>query len=246
MLQRIINDYTRESGVRQLEKAIAKVLRHVAVEVASDKPLPATIEEQNLAAMLGLPIHQDTHIAKENLVGVVTGLAWTSVGGEILFIESSVSKGNGTLTMTGNLGEVMKESATLAFEYIKSHAEQLGIDQEMLAGSNVHIHVPEGATPKDGPSAGIALFVSMVSSFTGRKVRSAVAMTGEITLRGAVTPVGGLKEKLLAAKRCGVTNVILSAANRRDVEDINQEYLRGLTFHYIEYMPQALELALTD
>ena len=246
LLQRIINDYTRESGVRQLEKAIAKVLRHVAVEVASDKPLPATIEEQNLAAMLGLPIHQDTHIAKENLVGVVTGLAWTSVGGEILFIESSVSKGNGTLTMTGNLGEVMKESATLAFEYIKSHAEQLGIDQEMLAGSNVHIHVPEGATPKDGPSAGIALFVSMVSSFTGRKVRSAVAMTGEITLRGAVTPVGGLKEKLLAAKRCGVTNVILSAANRRDVEDINQEYLRGLTFHYIEYMPQALELALTD
>lgn len=177
-------------------------------------------------------------------MGVVTGLAWTPVGGEILFIEASLSKGKGILTLTGNLGDVMKESATLAFEYLKSNCTRFGIERKLMETSNVHIHVPEGATPKDGPSAGITMFVALVSVFTHRKVNPLVAMTGEITLRGDVTPIGGVKEKILAAKRAGITDLILCRDNRRDVEDIEQDYLTGLTFHYIDSMSEALPIAL--
>jgi ATP-dependent Lon protease len=178
--------------------------------------------------------------------GVVTGLAWTSVGGDILFIESIISKGKGTMTMTGNLGTVMKESATLALEYIKSNAEQLGINPEVIANYNVHIHVPEGATPKDGPSAGVAMLTSLVSSFTQRRVKKSLAMTGEITLRGKVLPVGGIKEKILAAKRANIKEIILCYENKRDIDEIKPEYLEGLTFHYVKEMSEVLEIAITD
>ena len=243
VLTSIINNYTRESGVRQLEKAIAKIVRRRAVQKTENKEFDKNVKETELKDILGLPIHNSEHRGKEPKVGVVTGLAWTQVGGEILFIESSISKGKGTLTMTGNLGDVMKESATLAFEYIKSNAAQFGIDTEKIDNSNIHIHVPEGATPKDGPSAGITMFVAMVSAFTQNRVIPTVAMTGEITLRGAVTPVGGIKEKILAAKRAEITDIILSEENRRDIEDIPQQYLQGLTFHYITEMKEALPIA---
>lgn len=244
VLTTIINDYTRESGVRQLEKTIAKIVRRRAVQVADGKTIGKNVSTDELKDILGLPIHNSERRGQEPKVGVVTGLAWTQVGGEILFIESSISKGKGTLSMTGNLGDVMKESATLAFEYLKSNAEKFGVDVEKIENSNIHIHVPEGATPKDGPSAGITMFVAMISAFTQRKVSATVAMTGEITLRGAVTPVGGIREKILAAKRADITDIILSEENRRDIEDIPQNYLEGLTFHYIKEMSEALPLAL--
>lgn len=243
VLTRIINDYTRESGVRQLEKVLAKLIRHRAVQIAEGEAFDADVRIDELAGRLGLPIHNSERRGKEPKVGVVTGLAWTQVGGEILFVESSLSRGKGTLTMTGNLGDVMKESATLAFEYLKSNADSFGIDPEKIENSNLHIHVPEGATPKDGPSAGITMFVAMVSVFSQRKVKPSVAMTGEITLRGAVTPVGGIKEKILAAKRAEITDIILCEENRRDIEDIPQGYLKGLEFHYISEMSEALDLA---
>ena len=242
VMERIISDYTRESGVRQLEKTIAKIVRRKAVQTASDESCDKQVRADELQSILGLPIHNSEHRGKESKVGVVTGLAWTQVGGEILFIESSVSKGKGTLSMTGNLGDVMKESATLAFEYLKANAERFGVDPQRIEESNIHIHVPEGATPKDGPSAGITMFVAMVSTFTNRKVRANFAMTGEITLRGAVTPVGGIREKILAAKRAGITDIILSEENRRDIEDIKVDYLNGLTFHYISEMSEALPI----
>ncbi len=242
VMERIISDYTRESGVRQLEKTIAKIVRRKAVQTASDESCDKQVRADELQSILGLPIHNSEHRGKESKVGVVTGLAWTQVGGEILFIESSVSKGKGTLSMTGNLGDVMKESATLAFEYLKANAERFGVDPQRIEESNIHIHVPEGATPKDGPSAGITMFVAMVSTFTNRKVRANFAMTGEITLRGAVTPVGGIREKILAAKRAGITDIILSEENRRDIEDIKSDYLAGLTFHYISEMSEALPI----
>ena len=242
VLTTIIGSYTRESGVRQLEKVIAKIVRRRAVDVASGKEYSKTIEAGELKEMLGLPIHTSVHRGKDPKVGVVTGLAWTSVGGEILFVEASTSKGKGTLSMTGNLGDVMKESATLAFEYLKANASEFGVDNEIIESSNIHIHVPEGATPKDGPSAGITIFVAMLSAFTHRKVKSTYAMTGEITLRGAVTPVGGIKEKILAAKRAEITDIVLSEENRRDIEDINAEYLKGLSFHYIKEMREAVPL----
>ncbi|MCR4659692.1 MAG: endopeptidase La [Bacteroidales bacterium] len=248
ILTLIINDYTRESGVRGLDKALTKIIRRRAVRVASGETFgrgaARNITADEVREALGLPIHNSERRAQEPSVGVVTGLAWTQVGGEILFIEASTSHGKGTLSMTGNLGDVMKESATLAFEYLKANAEKFGIATDLIENSNIHIHVPEGATPKDGPSAGITMFVAMVSAFTGRKVRPETAMTGEITLRGAVTPVGGIKEKILAAKRAGITNIILSEDNRRDIEDIKAEYLAGLEFHYITNMSQALSLAL--
>ena len=246
LLTRIINDYTRESGVRQLEKTIAKIVRHRAVKKSEATEFNSTIQIAELKEILGLPIHNSEHRGDEPKVGVVTGLAWTQVGGEILFIESSISKGKGTLTMTGNLGDVMKESATLAFEYIKANAEQFGIDSERLENSNIHIHVPEGATPKDGPSAGITMFVAMVSALTQKKVIPTIAMTGEITLRGAVTAVGGIKEKGLAAKRANITDIILCNNNRRDIEDIPTQYLDGLTFHYISEMKDALPIAFQN
>ena len=243
VLTAVINDYTRESGVRQLEKTIAKIIRHKAVAKASGDTFDKSVKVSDLKDILGLPIHNSDHCGKEPKVGVVTGLAWTQVGGEILFIESSISQGKGTLSMTGNLGDVMKESATLAFEYLKANATAFDVDVDIIEKSNIHIHVPEGATPKDGPSAGITMFVAMLSAFTGRKVRPNVAMTGEITLRGAVTPVGGIKEKILAAKRAGITDIILCEDNRRDIEEIKSDYLKGLTFHYINEMSEAIPLA---
>ena len=246
VLTTIINDYTRESGVRQLEKTLAKIVRRRAVQLSSGQDVDKNVKESELKEILGLPIHNSERRGKEPKVGVVTGLAWTQVGGEILFIESSISKGKGTLSMTGNLGDVMKESATLAFEYLKANAEKIGIDPEKIENSNIHIHVPEGATPKDGPSAGITMYVAMVSAFTQRAVIPTVAMTGEITLRGAVTPVGGIKEKILAAKRAEITDIILCEDNRRDIEDIPSEYLKGLTFHYITDMAEALPIAFAQ
>ncbi len=245
VLRKIIDDYTRESGVRQLEKMIAKMIRNRAVKVASGEDAAKKIGVNEVEKVLGLPIHNE-HRGKEPRVAVVTGLAWTAVGGTILFIEACTSKGKGTLSMTGNLGDVMKESATLSFEYLKANADKLGISQEELETHNIHIHVPEGATPKDGPSAGITMFTAMVSAFTGRKVRADFAMTGEITLRGAVTPVGGIREKILAAKRAGITDIVLCNDNRRDVEDIDSQYLSGLTFHYIGEMSEVLPLVLIN
>lgn len=244
VLKAIINNYTRESGVRQLDKQLSKLVRHRVVQMESGKRGKTQLTEDELKHVLGLPIHNSERSQRVAREGVVTGLAWTPVGGEILFIESSLSKGKGTLTMTGNLGDVMKESATLAFEYIKSNCEHFGVPLSTIEKSNIHIHVPEGATPKDGPSAGITLFVSMMSTFSHRKVKPNVAMTGEITLRGDVTPVGGIKEKILAAKRAGITDLILCHENQRDIEDIEPNYLTGLTFHYIGEMSEALPLAL--
>lgn len=246
VLTAIINDYTRESGVRQLEKTVAKIVRRRAVQLSEGEEFATNVSVSELKDILGLPIHNSDKCGAEPRVGVVTGLAWTQVGGEILFIESSISKGKGTISMTGNLGDVMKESATLAFEYLKANAEAFGVDMEKLENSNIHIHVPEGATPKDGPSAGITMFVAMVSAFTQKRVSPKVAMTGEITLRGAVTPVGGIKEKILAAKRAEITDLILCEDNRRDIEDITPDYLKGLTFHYIKEMKDALPIAFVD
>ena len=243
-ITKVINEYTREGGVRQLEKQLAKLVRHRVVVLEEGSKQKTAVDEAEVSQVLGLPIHNSERAQRQASEGVVTGLAWTPVGGEILFIESTISRGKGTLTMTGNLGDVMKESATLAFEYLKSHASEFGIDYKTIENSNIHIHVPEGATPKDGPSAGITIFVAMVSCFTHRKVNPNVAMTGEITLRGAVTPVGGIKEKILAAKRAGITDLILCSENRRDIEDIEPEYLKGLKFHYIDRMAEALPLAL--
>lgn len=244
VIAQVVNEYTREGGVRQLEKQLSKLVRHRVVMAETGVKAKATIEPAELKEVLGLPIHDSSRRQREAREGVVTGLAWTPVGGEILFIESSLSSGKGTITMTGNLGDVMKESATLAFEYLKSNGDCFGVSRDMIDSSNVHIHVPEGATPKDGPSAGITMFVAMISAFTHRKVRPNVAMTGEITLRGDVTPVGGIKEKILAAKRAGITDLILCHDNRRDIEDITPAYLEGLTFHYIGSMHEALPLAL--
>ncbi len=240
----VINSYTREGGVRQLEKQLAKLVRHRVVQSEMGEKTACSVTGEEIKKVLGLPIHNSEQSQSTPREGVVTGLAWTPVGGEILFIESSLSKGKGTLTMTGNLGDVMKESATLAFEYLKANSGRFGIESKAIEESNVHIHVPEGATPKDGPSAGITMFVAMVSAFSHRKVQPKVAMTGEITLRGDVTPVGGIKEKILAAKRAGISDIILCHDNRRDIEEIDSEYLKGLTFHYIGEMYEALPLAL--
>ena len=246
VLAMVVNDYTREAGVRQLEKELSKIVRHRVVQLETGEKCKSAVSEEEVKKVLGLPIHNSDRRLPQPREGVVTGLAWTPVGGEILFIEASLSKGKGNLTMTGNLGDVMKESATLAFEYIKTNSQQFGIKADMLEKSNIHIHVPEGATPKDGPSAGITMFVAMVSALTHRNVRPEVAMTGEITLRGKVTPIGGVKEKILAAKRAGITDLILCNDNRRDVAEIESRYLEGLNFHYIEEMSEALPLALVD
>ncbi len=246
VLTMVVNDYTREAGVRQLEKQLSKMVRHRVVQLESGEKCKPTVTEEELKKVLGLPIHNSDRRLPEPREGVVTGLAWTPVGGEILFIEASLSKGKGTLTLTGNLGDVMKESATLAFEYIKANSQHFGIKADLLEKSSIHIHVPEGATPKDGPSAGITMFVAMVSVLTHRKVRPEVAMTGEITLRGKVTPIGGVKEKILAAKRAGITDLLLCNDNRRDIAEIEPRYLEGLNFHYIDEMSEALPLALVE
>ena len=241
----IVERYTRESGVRQLEKRIAKILRKIARLKASDKDYPRIVTLKNVKEFLGKEeVNPDSYESNEFL-GVVTGLAWTQVGGEILFIESSLSEGKGEkLTLTGNLGAVMKESAVIALQYLKAHARQLGIDPKKFSEMDVHVHVPEGAIPKDGPSAGITMVTSLASSFTGRKVRSKVAMTGEITLRGKVLPVGGIKEKILAAKRAGITDIVLCEENRKDIEEISDRYLEGLTFHYVSKIEEVPDFAL--
>ena len=243
----IIDSYTRESGVRALEKKIAKIMRRLARKIASDETVPAVLKVDHLREYLG-PVEYTRDKYQDNrYAGVVTGLAWTAVGGEILFVESSLSRGKSAkLTITGNLGDVMKESTILALEYVHSHAAQLGIEESLFENWNVHIHVPEGAIPKDGPSAGITMVTSLVSTFTRRKVKSNLAMTGEITLRGKVLPVGGIKEKILAAKRAGIREIVLCEENRKDVEEINQTYVEGLTFHYVADIMQVIDTALLD
>lgn len=243
VLEFLIDTYTAESGVRNLEKKISKIARNAAVHIARNEEIPK-ITEETVVKILG-PSHIKDKYQGNDIAGVVTGLAWTQVGGDILFIETSLSKSKaGKLTLTGNLGDVMKESATLALEYLKSHPHLIDADADTFENHNIHIHVPEGGTPKDGPSAGIAMLTSLASAFTKRKVKKALAMTGEITLRGKVLPVGGIKEKLLAAKRAGIKEVILCVDNKKDVEDIKADYLKGLTFHYVTQMEEVLKLAL--
>lgn len=244
IIDTIIEKYTRESGVRSLDMTIAKIMRHVARKVAMNKKFTVTLDEPKVKEYLGSPIFSREEYQGNELPGVVTGLAWTAVGGEILFIESSYSKGKGLLSLTGNLGDVMKESATLALEYIKSHADEIGIEEKMFAENDIHVHVPAGAVPKDGPSAGVTMVTALVSSLTGRKVKKAIAMTGEITLRGKVLPVGGIREKILAAKRAGIKEIILCSENRKDIEDIKKEYLKGLKFHYVDSIKEVLDIAL--
>ena len=233
-LEAIISQYTHESGVRGLEKQIAKIARVTAKKVALEEPLPGTIKKDMLKEYLGLPTAFHDKQSGNEGPGVVTGLAWTEMGGEILFIESSISEGKGVLTMTGNLGDVMKESATIAYQYIKAHPELARMDSEKFASKDIHVHVPEGATPKDGPSAGITMVTSMISALRGEAIKSGIAMTGEMTLRGRVLPVGGIKEKILAAKRAGVKTIVISEDNRKDVEDIKDIYVSGLEFHYVK------------
>ncbi|SDS71417.1 ATP-dependent Lon protease [Gillisia sp. Hel1_33_143] len=245
-LEKIVEGYTRESGVRGLEKQIAKMVRYAAKNIAMEEEYNVKITNEDVIKILGSPRMERDKYENNEVAGVVTGLAWTQVGGDILFIESILSKGKGNLNITGNLGKVMKESATIAMEYIKANADILGLDAEVFEKYNVHIHVPEGATPKDGPSAGITMLTSLVSLFTQRKVKKNIAMTGEITLRGKVLPVGGIKEKILAAKRARITELILCEENKRDIEEIKAEYLKGLTFHYVKDMSEVITLALTD
>lgn len=247
-LSKIVDSYTRESGVRELDKKIAKILRKLAREKATDENnYTKSISIDNLSSYLGTADYNRDRYEGNDFAGVVTGLAWTAVGGEILFVESSLSKGKGEkLTLTGNLGDVMKESAVIALQYLKSHSELFGINYELFDKYNIHIHVPEGAIPKDGPSAGVTMVTSLASSFTQRKVRKHLAMTGEITLRGKVLPVGGIKEKILAAKRAGITDIILCKENKKDIDEIKDLYLAGLKFHYVNTIKDVIDFALLD
>lgn len=245
-LEKIVEGYTRESGVRALEQKIAQVIRNAAKAVAMEEEYNIKVTDEDIIKALGAPRLERDKSEGNDVAGVVTGLAWTSVGGDILFIESLISKGKGTLTLTGNLGNVMKESATIALEYIKANASLLGVKEEILNNYNIHIHVPEGATPKDGPSAGIAMLTSLVSVLTQKRVKKNLAMTGEITLRGKVLPVGGIKEKILAAKRANIKEIILCADNKSDIDEIKPEYLTGLTFHYVKEMSEVVALAITN
>ena len=245
-LEKIVEGYTRESGVRGLEAKIAQVIRNAAKSVAMEEDYNTKVTDEDVVKILGAPKLARDKSESNDVAGVVTGLAWTSVGGDILFIESLISPGKGNLTLTGNLGTVMKESATIALEYIKANSEIFGFQPETLSKYNIHMHVPEGATPKDGPSAGIAMLTSLVSLLTQRKVKKNLAMTGEITLRGKVLPVGGIKEKILAAKRANIKEIILCHENRSDIDEIKPEYIEGLTFHYIKEMSEVIGVALTD
>ncbi len=244
-LEKIIEGYTRESGVRGLEAKIAQVIRNAAKSVAMEEEYNKKVTDEDIVKVLGVPRLERDKYENNDVAGVVTGLAWTSVGGDILFIESLLSPGKGSMSITGNLGNVMKESATIALEYIKANAEQLGLNPEVLTKYNIHLHVPEGATPKDGPSAGIAMLTSLVSLFTQKRVKKHIAMTGEITLRGKVLPVGGIKEKILAAKRANIKEIILCHENKSDVDEIKPEYLNGVTFHYVKEMSEVLAIAIT-
>jgi ATP-dependent Lon protease len=242
-LKKIINGYTRESGVRTLDKNIAKACRWIAKSVVKKESFPKIIQPDNIKEILGVssnPIFYENN----DIAGVVTGLAWTQFGGEILFVESTLSNGKGNLSITGNIGKVMKESATIALEFIKANSNKLKIDNNIFSNYNFHIHVPEGATPKDGPSAGITMITSLVSLLTQRKVKNKLAMTGEITLRGKVLPVGGIKEKILAAKRANINSIILSIENKKNIEEIDKKYLKGLRFYYVENIIEVIEIAL--
>jgi ATP-dependent Lon protease len=243
-LQRIIEDYTRESGVRELDRKIAGVMRRIAMDIALEQPIITTVQPDYVAKALGKPIYMNDEFESINIPGVAMGLAWTYVGGDVLFIEASLSKGKGALTLTGNLGNVMKESASAALSYLKSHGAKYGIATEKLEETNIHIHVPEGAQPKDGPSAGITMLSAIASVLLDKKIKPRLAMTGEITLRGQVLPVGGIKEKVLAAKRSGAKEIILCAQNESDIEEINPSFVKGLKFHYVKTMDEVLQIAL--
>ena len=244
-MESIVEQYTNESGVRGLEKRIAKVIRNRAKEVALEEAFEAAVTPEHLKGILGPSREKDRYQGNET-PGVVTGLAWTPNGGDILFIETSLTRGTGKLTLTGNLGDVMKESAMIALEYVKSHAESLGLDVEVISKTNVHLHVPQGAIPKDGPSAGITMVSAMVSAFTGKKIRKALAMTGEITLRGQVLPVGGIKEKILAAKRAGIKEIIMCHRNKQDVDEIDVRYVKGLRFTYVKDIQEVVSRAVLN
>ncbi|MGC4039736.1 MAG: endopeptidase La [Flavobacterium sp.] len=245
-LEKIIEGYTRESGVRSLEQKIAQVIRNAAKSVAMEEEYNTKVTDEDIVKILGAPKMARDKSESNDVAGVVTGLAWTSVGGDILFIESLISAGKGNLALTGNLGTVMKESATIAFEYIKANTETFGIAPDLIGKYNIHLHVPEGATPKDGPSAGIAMLTSLVSLLTQRKIKKNLAMTGEITLRGKVLPVGGIKEKILAAKRANIKEIILCHENKTDIDEIKPEYIEGLKFHFVKEMSEVIAVALTD
>ena len=244
MLEKVVDQYTRESGVRTLDKMISKLIRNVAKSIAMDQEFISSPNSEVIEKVLGAPKFDRDRVTDNSVAGVVTGLAWTSVGGDILFIESSLSRGKGELSVTGNLGKIMKESVTIAMEYLKAHANTYDLYSDIFDKWNVHVHVPEGATPKDGPSAGITMFTSLVSSFTQRKVKEKIAMTGELTLRGKVLPVGGIKEKILAAKRSGINEIILSKQNKKDILEINERYVKGMIFHYVDTLDAVIDIAL--
>lgn len=243
-IETIILDYTRESGVRSLEKSIAKIIRSRVAHYVQYGDMLKKIKSEDLLKIFGAPIFQKERSLDNNVPGVATGLAWTRVGGEILFVESVISKGKGGLTLTGNLGDVMKESATIAYEYLKSHCEDYNLSPDLFEEKKIHVHVPEGATPKDGPSAGITILTSIISSFTQRKIRAKIAMTGEITLRGKLLPVGGIKEKILAAKRAGIFDIVLSLENKKDINDIKENFIEGMNFHYFDSMKEAIDFTV--
>ncbi|MCK5538583.1 MAG: endopeptidase La, partial [Bacteroidales bacterium] len=243
-LELVIEEYTRESGVRELDKKLAKIARNIAKSIGFEQKYNPKLNTEDILRILGPAEYQKDKYQDNETAGVVTGLAWTSVGGAILYVETSLSKGNGNLTLTGNLGNVMKESAILALEYIKSHSTALEINAEILENYNIHVHVPEGAIPKDGPSAGVTMVSSMASALTQRKIRNQLAMTGEITLRGLVLPVGGIKEKILAAKRANIKEIILSKRNEKDVQIIKDIYIKGLKFYFVETISEMLDIAL--
>ena len=240
-ISKIINEYTRESGVRNLDRQIAKIARVTAKKIATEEIKSLTVTPAIVSEFLGIPTNNHDMQKGNEAPGVVTGLAWTEMGGEILFIECCVSDGKGILSSTGNLGDVMKESATIAFQYLKAHPEQIGMTTEQIMSKDIHIHVPEGAIPKDGPSAGITMVSAMASALSGKMVKSGIAMTGEMTLRGKVLPVGGIKEKILAAKRAGINTIILSKENEKDIKDIKEIYITGLTFIYVENIADVLK-----
>jgi ATP-dependent Lon protease len=244
VIAKIIQEYTRESGVRELDRLLAGIMRNVAKHVAMEEKVAPQVTPELVEDALGKPRFSNDIYTKGHPTGVVVGLAWTAAGGDILFIETSLSKGKGNLTLTGNLGNVMKESTSTALSYLRAHAAEYNIDNDRFEDTNIHVHVPEGATPKDGPSAGITMLTSLASAFTGRKVKPYLAMTGEITLRGQVLPVGGIKEKMLAAKRAGIRDIIMPKQNQKDVDEINKEYIKGLTFHYVSDVADVLGLAL--
>jgi len=244
VINKVIQEYTREAGVRSLDRTIGSIMRNTAKKVALEETYDKKISEDDLKSILGPAKVSKDRYSKVNVPGVTVGLAWTSVGGDILFIEAIKSNGKGKVNLTGNLGDVMKESASTALSYVKAHSETLGIDSTLFEKTDIHIHVPEGAVPKDGPSAGITMLTAITSALTGKKVKSHLAMTGEITLRGKVLPVGGIKEKILAAKRSGIKEIILCKENQKHIEEIEAQYIKGLKFHFIETMMEVLEIAI--